>query len=288
MSAEARSLIGGLILKDSDYVPTGLVLSVVIQLIAGDKVTEIHQLDKPAVVSVKLTEAQQKAISSDLAGVYYVNGDKAEYVGGTLDKGVFTFTAKHFSYYTILEYNKAFADLAGHWADKPVRSLAAKHIVEGVDDRRYEPNRSITRAEFVTLIMRSLGWKGGPLPEAAANPFSDVPGKQYYTDHIVKAAALGIVSGYNGAFRPSDTMTREEAAVALVQASSRFGVIKSGKDEPSFADMNEISDWAKTAVNEAWSKGLMEGDGVRFNPKQPVTRAEVAAMIDRLLRNGSL
>nr|WP_246239715.1 S-layer homology domain-containing protein [Paenibacillus anseongense] len=235
-----------------------------------------------------LTEEQEKAIRSDLAGVYHVNGTNVEYVGGTVSKGTFTFTAEHFSYYTILEYNKTFADLAGHWAAKSVQSLAAKQIVEGVDEQHYEPNRSITRAEFVTLLMRTLKWSGHTTPQAGSNPFSDVAANAYYTEQVTGAASLGIVSGYNGAFRPNDIITREEAVVALVQTAKYFNVVGANKAEPAFADTNDISSWAAAAVNQAWSKGLIEGDGARFNPKSSVTRAEVAVMITRLLPNGSL
>ncbi|MZQ85808.1 hypothetical protein GQF01_27255 [Paenibacillus sp. 5J-6] len=288
LTTDAKNLLNQSLQSNPDYKSTGVILSVVIQMITGDNTVEIHHLDKPAVVTMKLTEEQEKAMTSDLAGVYHVNGTNVEYVGGTVSKGTFTFTAEHFSYYTILEYNKTFADLAGHWAAKSVQSLTAKHIVEGVDPQHYEPNRSITRAEFVTLLMRALKWSGHASTQAATNPFSDVAASAYYSEQVIGAASLGIVSGYNGAFRPNDIITREEAVVALVQAAKYFSLTESTKADPSFADTNEISSWAAASVHQAWSKGLIEGDGAHFNPKSSVTRAEVAVMITRLLPNGSL
>lgn len=270
-----------------DYKSTGVVLSVEIQVITGERVVDIHKLDKPAEVSMKLSDEQAKSIASDAAGVYYVNESQLEYVGGVVNNGVFTFNAEHFSYYTILEYNKVFTDLAGHWAEKPVKSLAAKHIVEGVDESHYEPNRSITRAEFVTLLIRAMDWTGKAPVKAASNPFSDVAASQYYTEQVSRAASLGIVSGYNGAFRPNDSITREEAVVALVNGVQYFDRASADKAKPPFADLAEISSWAASAVNEAWSTGLIEGDGVRFNPRSSVTRAEVAVMIQRLLPSSS-
>jgi hypothetical protein len=257
-------------------------------VIDGDNITEIHHLDKPAVVTMKLTDEQAKQISSDLAGVYYVNGEEPVYAPGTVNNGMFTFKAEHFSYYTILEYNKAFVDLANHWAETPVKSLAAKHIVKGVDDRHYMPNRSITRAEFVALVMRAIEWTGKPSMNEAGNPFSDVAANQYYTEQVAEAASLGIISGYNGAFRPNEKITREEAVVALVRAAKYLSLAESDKGKPSFADAKEISGWAAASVNEAWSHGLIQGDGTRFYPKNPVTRAEIAAMINRMLPNQSL
>ncbi|MRN56325.1 S-layer homology domain-containing protein [Paenibacillus monticola] len=285
---EAKSVVQQSLQANSDYTSTGVILSVVIQVISGDKTLDIHNLVKPAIVTMKLTEEQAKLLSADLAGVYYADGNKVEYVGGTLNSGTFTFTAEHFSYYTILEFNKTFIDLAGHWAEESVKSLAAKHIVSGVDEQHYEPNRSITRAEFTTMLMRTIGWTGKVSTEAAVNPFSDVAANQYYTEQVAEAASLNIVSGYDGAFRPADKITREEAVVALVRAVQYFNLTESGQGEPSFSDGKEIATWATASVNKAWSQGLIQGDGTHFNPQKMLTRAEVAAMINRLLPNVSL
>lgn len=291
-SSEAKTTVEQSVRADADYKPTGIVLSVVVQVIVGDQVKEIHQLDRPATVSIRLTPEQAKLISSELAGVYYVDGQGAEYVPGKLEGGVFTFTAEHFSYYAILEYNKTFLDLTGHWAEQAVKALAAKHIVTGVDPKHYAPNRSITRAEFVTLVMRTVAEvqaAGGEGKAAsgvgAASPFKDVAKDRYYAEAVAQAARLGIVSGYNGAFRPNDPITREEAVVSLVRAAETMNTaaVAGGQKPPAFADAQDISAWAAKAVDQAWSQGWIQGDGSRFNPRHDLTRAEVAVMLRRLL-----
>ncbi|MFG1732964.1 S-layer homology domain-containing protein [Paenibacillus sp. 843] len=284
---EARALIQRSLSSKTDYSATDVVLSVVIQIVSGNNVTEVHNLTKPAVVSFKLTEAQEKQISSDLAGVYYVDGSGIEHVPGTLKNGTFIFMADHFSYYAVLEYNKSFIDMAGHWAEDAVKALAAKGLVTGVDERRYEPNRGITRAEFVTLIMRSIQHEGNNSAVNGANPFKDVPTGRYYTEFVTKAAALGIVSGYEGAFRPNDPITREEAVVSLIRAAAYLNLEETTQGESAFADAESISTWAMAAVHEAWTLGLIQGDGMSFNPKRSVTRAEVAVMIHRLIADRS-
>ncbi|RRJ64019.1 S-layer homology domain-containing protein [Paenibacillus oralis] len=288
-SDEAQAVVEQSLRVSPDYTSTGVVLSVVIQLISGDSVTEIHQLDKPAVVTLKLTDEQAKRISADLAGVYYADGKTVEYTPGTVKNGTFMFSVEHFSYYTILEYSKTFADLVGHWAESSVKSLAAKGIVNGVDANHYAPGRSITRAEFVALIMRALEQSGDPLADQGAEgTFTDVPAGQYYTRNVADAAALGIITGYNGKFRPNDQITREEAVVALVRAAEYFNLTAANGGQPAFADTGSISGWAKAAVSSAWSKGLIQGDGKKFSPDRAVTRAEVAVMVKRLITNSSL
>lgn len=290
-STEAQETVNQSLKSVTDYKATGVVLSVIVQVITGDQVQEIHQLDRPAKVSIQLTPEQEQRISARLAGIYYVDGQSAKYVPGKLENGIYTFTAGHFSYYTILEYDKSFADLRGHWAEQAVKGLAAKHIVTGVDDRHYVPNRSITRAEFVTLIVRAVTVQQGAegketISEATkASPFKDVSSDRYYAQSVAQAAELGIVTGYNGAFRPNDSITREEAVVALVRAAEVMEAAASaqGGQVTSFTDASQISTWATQAVDRAFTQGWIEGDGRKFNPKNAVTRAEVAVMVERLL-----
>ncbi|MDG0792062.1 S-layer homology domain-containing protein [Cohnella ginsengisoli] len=288
LTDDMQGRLDRLIRSDASFKSTGVILSVDIQLLSGSASSDIHDLGKPAMVTIKLTPEQAAAISRQTAGVYYLNGEQAEYVGGTVSDGVFTFKPKHFSTYAVLQYDKRFVDLASHWSETAVRSLAAKHIVTGVDASHYEPSRSITRAEFATILMRAVDWKGEAptTAEGSAQPFKDVAASQYYAEPVAMASALGILSGYDGAFRPNDKITREEAAVALVRAAKYFSLSGGegiGAGKSSFADQADISAWATVAVEQASTQGLMQGDGKQFNPKSPVVRAEAAAMIDRLL-----
>ncbi|GIO64245.1 hypothetical protein J43TS9_58190 [Paenibacillus cineris] len=290
LTDDAKNTIQQSLKNHPELTSSGVVLSVVMEIIsANGSVTEIHKLNKPAEVTLKLTEEQRASISADLAGVYLVDGSTVEAVPGRWSSGSFTFTAAHFSYYAILEYKSSFTDMVGHWAAGAVNFLAAKHLVTGVDAAHFEPNRSMTRGEFVTLVMRAIDYAGDKPVKAPANgqSFSDVTAGAYYAQPIADAAALGIVSGYDGAFRPKDRITREEAVVALVHAAAYFGLNEAGSGQPDFADKDRISVWAASAVNQAWSLGLIQGDGKQFNPAKPVSRAEVAVMIQRMLAGRS-
>ncbi|MDO3412603.1 S-layer homology domain-containing protein [Saccharibacillus sp. CPCC 101409] len=271
-----------------EYRATGVVLSAVIRTIDGGKATNVRELALPAEVSLKPTAAQAAKIAADLAGVYYADGGRIEYMPGRIANGMFTFKTIHFSTYAVLEYDKTFADLKGHWAESPVKSLSAKHLVAGVDADHYAPARGITRAEFVTLLMRAVEHEGRAQTSAnPANPFKDVPQGRYYTEYAAQASALGIVTGYGGKFRPNDSITREEAAVSLVRAAEYFSLPEKNANAAAFTDANDISAWAEAAVNRARAAGLLEGSGGRFEPARTVSRAEVAAMVLRLLPDGT-
>lgn len=283
MTDEVKQLIERSLQANAGYTSTGLVFSVSIEMVTGDKVVEIKQLDKPAEATLKLTKEQEKTLRLKLAGIYGVDGKAIRYVGGKMDQGSFTFMVQNLSYYTILEYDKTFVDMTGHWAEDAVKELAAKHIVTGVDDQHFKPDRTVTRAEFITMVMRAMEQAGHADIQNPTHSYVDVPANMYYAEHVAAASSLGIVTGYNGAFRPNDQITRQEAAAILVRAAEYFSFSKTTKGQLPFADAGEISAWALSPVSEAWEMGLIQGDGHRFNPHHSTTRAQSAVMIGRLL-----
>jgi hypothetical protein len=113
-----------------------------------------------------------------------------------------------------------------------------------------------------------------------------VPQGQWYTDAVKWAYHNGIVSGYgNGKFGPEDNITREQLMVMLL--NYQLFSVKIPMDilmDKEWSDWNEISDWAKNAVNRLTMQGLISGKpGNLFDPKGQATRAEFAAMLRRYL-----
>ena len=89
-------------------------------------------------------------------------------------------------------------------------------IMQGDDKGNFNPDKNVTRAEMATIICRML------YEDASATDgtvFSDVPASYWANGYIVKAAELGIISGYgNGKFGPSDTVTYEQAIAMVIRA----------------------------------------------------------------------
>ncbi len=95
---------------------------------------------------------------------------------------------------------------------------------------------------------------------------------------------MGVISGYDGSFRPNDAITREELAKILVLAYRYKNEAKIERQEHHFEDELEISEWAREYIDNAVSIGLVKGlDDGRFGPHQEATRAQAAVMIKRLL-----
>ncbi|MGE7225469.1 glycerophosphodiester phosphodiesterase family protein [Paenibacillus sp. PDC88] len=190
------------------------------------------------------------------------------------------------SIYTVVENNKSFADLAGHWAREDVELLANKLVLNGVDESRFDGERNVTRAEFASMLVRALGLS----PVADRNPFSDVDPAAWYAHDVAAAAAAGLISGYeDGSFRPNQEIRRAEQAVMTVRALAYAGidaaVSASMQDDilGRFADADKIG-WAGADIAAAVHAGLMNGMSQdRLDPDSHATRAQSAVMIKRFL-----
>lgn len=196
------------------------------------------------------------------------------------------------SIYTVVERTKSFLDIAGHWAQDEVEEMAGKLLVEGVSSQQFEPNRSITRAEFATLLVRSLGltWK----PAANAD-FSDVTRTDWFAAAVATAADAELINGYpDGSFQPNATITRAEMAAMIVRA---IEYVKGAPPQMSispnqirtalagYTDANEL-DWAKTYVAITVHEGIIEGmTPTTLVPTGQATRAQAATMLQRWLSN---
>ncbi|WP_239630272.1 putative Ig domain-containing protein [Paenibacillus sp. H1-7] len=187
------------------------------------------------------------------------------------------------SFYTVLSSHIAFGDMASHWAKPTVETLASKLIIQGRSKDSFEPNGSITRAEWAALLVRALG-----LSDAKDKaPFSDMNG-QWFAAAVNTAYKAKLIEGYDdGTFRPNQTVTREELAAMVMRAVSYVGAKPNDKQGQgvSFTDGADISTWATEAVKQAVQAGIIEGDSQgQFRPAQSASRAEAATMLYRLLK----
>ena len=147
----------------------------------------------------------------------------------------------------------------------------------GYTDGTFGPDRNMTRAEVTTMFARLLT-EQIEADKSYANTFNDVPKSHWAADYIGYMQQFGIITGYpDGSFRPDAPVARAEfAAIA-----SRFEKLTEGTK--SFTDV-PAAYWAAKYINFAATRGWVNGypDGT-FRPKDPITRAEVAAVTCRLL-----
>lgn len=212
------------------------------------------------------------------------------YVGGKVNVAAGTITTRlsGFSEYAVFAYTPTFADLLTHWSRADVEVLASRHLVNGTAPGRFEPDRSITRAEFAKLLVLMLAADPARrigVQNAATPTFSDVaPGAWHYA-YVETAYRLGLILGSGGKFRPDDPVTRQEMSVMMVRALGLEQEARAAAEAPlRFADAGQVADWARGHVAVAVQTGLLRGmTPEAFAPAGQATRAQAAVVVMRAM-----
>jgi len=185
-----------------------------------------------------------------------------------------------------------FSDVAKHWAKSAVNDMGSRMVIDGTGGGKFTPNRDITRAEFAAILVRGLGLK----PESGATAFSDVKASDWYSGVINTAYAYRLIDGFeDGTFRPQDKITREQAMLILSKAMALTGLVDTLSVQSAdatlrpYEDAAKVAKWAQTGVVDSVQAGIVTGRSAdTLAPKANMTRAEVAAIIQRLLQKSEL
>ncbi|WP_182914147.1 glycerophosphodiester phosphodiesterase family protein [Paenibacillus sp. 1011MAR3C5] len=190
------------------------------------------------------------------------------------------------SIYLIAAYDKSFADTNGHWAQQDIELAANKGLINGVSSDQFLPERSITRAEFASMLVRALGLADG----TADRTFSDVPADRWYARDVAAAVKAGVIKGYGDhTFRPEQLITREDQAAMLIRALTYAGASVPAMEhaesllQQQFKDADGIV-WAHEELAAAVKLGLLKGmQGDILQADRHSTRAQSAALLVRFL-----
>jgi uncharacterized repeat protein (TIGR02543 family) len=155
-------------------------------------------------------------------------------------------------------------------------------LMTGTSATKFSPLADTSRGMIVTILYRLAG---EPAVSGGA-AFSDVADGQYYSDAVSWASANGIVNGV-GAYRfaPDAPITRQDLAAILLRYI-RFANIEVyvTQEYRSFADEDQIADYAKNSIQTLNKLGIINGVGNdTINPRGNATRAEVAAVLRRFV-----
>lgn len=149
----------------------------------------------------------------------------------------------------------AFSDVTGGWMEQAVGFMAARGIVNGVGDGKYNPGGTVTRAQFVTMLMRMLNVEmtGNWMP-AAPSDAADIP--EWAMQSVLKAKAMGMLEeiAADGNFRPNEPITREDMFTITYKAMVAVNMIAA----PIEPTAEEPATDAKTAEAEAAAKAAAD------------------------------
>ena len=193
-------------------------------------------------------------------------------------------------------YDASFSDVSeGNWYYDAVMTLASYKVISGYPDGTFGPDQSVSRAEFVTMLVRIFGTEEGD------TSFSDVPADSWAAPYVYAAAAKGWVQGYgDGTFCPYNGITRAEAVVVVNRVLNRVcdkNTVDSGTGILRYLDVSENAwyyydvmeasiahSYTNTSGSEIWTDydqetgglepGLQTVDGVMYyissTTRQPV------------------
>jgi len=257
-----------------------------------------------------LEDGAKVAIYSSPDGIKWV------YEGeGTVTDGRVVFETDHFTYFVlekegetlhvaapaeIVSKTMAFIDIAHHWAKTYIEDLASKGIVSGKTSRTFAPDDNITRAELTKIAIEAL-FDSETIDTCLEDNidsewtyvfFPDVSVNTWYAKYVCVAKTEGIVSGIDGQFKPNDYITRG-ATLKILLESAKFTDISENFSKNYLANATWtyaffpdalISDWYAKYVAYAKDKNIIGGYADNtFRPNNPITRAEVAKIVTKIL-----
>lgn len=170
-----------------------------------------------------------------------------------------------------------FADVPGDfWAAQSIYDLVKRGVIS--KDTMYRPNNSVTREEFVKLVVEAFGL----YDSAAQADFADVAEDAWYYRYVASALSCGAVQGLDDSvFGSGANITRQDIAVIIYRVLLKRGQ-SLGSGAAGFDDYSDIAGYAADAVASLAGAGVITGmDNNVFAPRENATRAQAAAMIKR-------
>jgi len=162
------------------------------------------------------------------------------------------------------------------WAQESIIALEKAGVVSGRAKMQFEPDATVTREEFVKMVVLALEIEPEELKEVV---FADVLENDWFYPYVSKAYSSGIINGVTDLFFGTGyEITREEMAAILYRTA--FNTEEEHNAEPVFSDKDNISEYASEAVAVLSNMGIINGKGNgMFEPKDSATRAEAAKVI---------
>ncbi len=197
--------------------------------------------------------------------------------------------------FTITAAN-AFPDVAdNYWAAPQIKELSEQGVIVGYPDGTFKPDDNVTRAEFASMAIKALGQQNTKVVQPVS--FSDITTEYWAYDAIQKAIYFDLVSvpKEGDLFRPDDSVSRAESLSVAVNALTTEQISEQKAKEvleKMYIDTHTIPEWFLIPAGKAEILGMMvimpTADKAKVEAERPATRAEVAAILFKMMEQAKL
>ena len=190
-----------------------------------------------------------------------------------------------------------YPDTKDNWARDAIQAMTQAGYLSGYADNTFKPSAQITREQAAAIYGKVLqhNLNEQELAEIAtkesSTAYSDVEADRWSSSAIKLVSAAGIMEGTSKtAFTPSKTMDREQFVASAASLAKKLNLSTPVKVEKvTFKDEASISSAYLADIQYMAQRGIVaSGATENFNPKQPVTRAQAATILNRMLNGAGL
>ena len=190
-----------------------------------------------------------------------------------------------------------YIDTKDNWARDAIQAMSQAGYLSGYSDNTFKPSAQITREQAAAIYGKVLQHNlneqelADIVTKESATSYSDVEADRWSNSAIKLVSAAGVMQGTSKtAFTPSKTMNREEFVASAASLAKKLNITTPVKTEKvTFKDEDSISLDYVADINYMAERGIVaSGATENFNPKQPVTRAQAATILNRMLNGAGL
>ena len=165
-----------------------------------------------------------------------------------------------------------------HWAYDTIMKLANAKVIGGMPDGTYQPEESVTREQFVKLIVEAL-----TLDKTSRSTFDDID-NSWAKQYIETAVKEGIIipSEVGNSFRPTDPITRKDVAY-MVARGLNIEPYKTWQPTSDYPYKDTYDPTIAKLYGEYLLNGVIKDSLRYFEADRDMTRAEAAIVIDRVM-----
>ncbi len=230
-----------------------------------------------------------REVLTNESGLFYTILNKSNSMYLTDDTGYASVDSRNY-FEQLAPVNLTSLKGAPYYSD--VEKLYGMGVLDG-DPNLFQPTQAITRAEFVTMLVKAFKLSTADY-EVQSSRKSKVPMASYYADisssrddfkYIMAARDYGVAYGStDGHFYPDGYITRQEAICMIVRSLGLQTMGITGNPQSPFIDDEDIANWAKNDLYTAYKIGIVStGEDFKINPRQTLSKADAAVIVNSMV-----